>query len=64
MNDGQKVLNGEEVKSSYVDGYLKSHTNRDMNYKISYTYYYYLDSLIDYDYILLDIGTGTGGGHG
>jgi len=62
MNDGQRVLNGNEVSEDYVKGYINSHNKRDIDYRVSYTYYYYLDTIMDKNYTLLDIGTGTGGG--
>jgi len=61
MNDGQKVLFDNEVSDDYVVGYIKSHKNKDIDYRIGYAYYYVLDSIMDKEYSIMDIGAGTCG---
>lgn len=60
-SEGEKVLEGIELQDEYVNMYANSHKIKDVKYKISYSYYYILDSIMDKEYSLLDIGIGTGG---
>ena len=61
MNDGQKILYGNEVSEDYVKRYTNSHKNKDIDYRIGYAYYYILDSIMDKKYSVMDIGAGTCG---
>jgi precorrin-6B methylase 2 len=61
MNDGQKVLFGEDVKNDYVKNYMKSHENKNIDYRIGYANYYMLDAIMDKEYSIMDIGAGTCG---
>jgi len=60
-SEGGRVLRGLEVSDDYVFKYMKSHENKTLEYFISYSYYYILDAIMDKEYVLMDIGTGTGG---
>ena len=60
-SEGEKVLFNKELTDEYVNNYANSHKNKTIEYKISYSYYYLLDTIMDKDYNLLDIGIGTGG---
>lgn len=60
-SEGERVLIGEELADEYILNYANSHKNKDIDYKISYSYYYLLDAIIDKEYSLMDIGIGTGG---
>jgi len=61
-SEGEKVLRGNELSDEYVKNYASTHKNKNIFYKISYSYYYLLDAIMDKPYSLMDIGIGTGGG--
>jgi len=60
MNNKQRIEEGKELDDTYVNDYKDSHKNRDLTYKLSYTSYYFIDSLLT-NYSIADIGIGTGG---
>jgi len=61
MNDGQKVIYGIEVDDNYAKNYASSHNNKNVEYRIGYSCYYILDSIMDKEYSIMDIGAGTCG---